>query len=520
MEQIAIIYPNVPELAENLQSLVTPDGVERVDIVVPAAGNRAAAYQAAMDSSDARYKVYIDETIRIIDHHILSYVLHAFQKHPDVTILGLSGASELSTPGVSVTSAKRTGCLQGPDGQELLSVGATPHVEAVEALDSWFLATQRDVPWRSDLLHGTAFLGASACCEHRRVHGGETSVVLVILKTACRIAVEGFSFDKSDQNAFLDAYSRELYPLVTVCIPTYQRPAYFREALESVLHQTYRNLDIFVTDDSADDRTEKLIQPYLGDGRITYEHHPEYRLVDNFEHLRTYDNPEAEYVGWLMDDDFYLPDKISRMVEAFRTHPEVSIVTSYRMFVDGEGKPLPEERQPEVFAKEDTVYTGHSFGRITLMGIVNVVGEPSNTLLKKSFIENQRYEWIDIKPEYDCVDIPMWLNFLQKGDVYYFAQPLSCFRMHENNEENNPTMIGGMAIGWAQLILHAWETHAYLESEQDLAQALRKHLKTFLPAYFQPWFPSLPEETRRDYEKAVGKVLFTLSQISEGKPSH
>ena len=172
MEQIAIIYPNVPELAENLQSLVTPDGVERVDIVVPAAGNRAAAYQAAMDSSDARYKVYIDETIRIIDHHILSYVLHAFQKHPDVTILGLSGASELSTHGVSVTSAKRTGCLQGPDGQELLSVGATPHVEAVEALDSWFLATQRDVPWRSDLLHGTAFLGASACCEHRRVHGG------------------------------------------------------------------------------------------------------------------------------------------------------------------------------------------------------------------------------------------------------------------------------------------------------------------------------------------------------------
>ena len=39
---------------------------------------------------------------------------------------------------------------------------------------------------------------------------------------------------------------------------------------------------------------------------------------------------------------------------------EVSIVTSYRTFVDGEGKPLPEERQPEVFAKEDTVYTGHS----------------------------------------------------------------------------------------------------------------------------------------------------------------
>ena len=61
MEQIAIIYPGRPEIAENVRRLATPDGFERVDITIPARGNRAAAYQRAMASSSARYKVYIDE---------------------------------------------------------------------------------------------------------------------------------------------------------------------------------------------------------------------------------------------------------------------------------------------------------------------------------------------------------------------------------------------------------------------------------------------------------------------------
>lgn len=515
-EKVAIIYPDVPDLAENIQALSTPDEFERVDIVVPAAGNRAAAYQKAMESSDAPYKIYIDETIRILDCDIIGKVLHALQTHPEISILGLSGAAELSTHGLSAFSAKRTGCLQGPDGQELLSTGAAPHVEEVEAIDSWFLATQRDVPWRSDLLHGTAFLGASASCEHRRVHRGGTAV-FVQGKAACQLATADFSFEKSDQNAFLDEYSRELYPLVSICIPTYQRPEYFRQALESVLHQTYRNLDIFVTDDSADDRTEQLIQPYLADGRITYEHHPEFTYQDNWERLRTYDNPDAEYVGWLMDDDFYLPEKTSRMVEAYRTHPEVSLVTSYRVFVDEQGNPLPKERQPEVFAQENMVYTGQSIGRITLMGIVNVVGEPSTTLMKKSLIDNHRYNWIELEPAYDCGDIPKWLYFLQKGDLFYFAEPLTYFRMHGDNEENKPEFFVGMAVGWEQMIRHAWQTHAYLQSEQDLVQALHSYLD-FAGVYAQDWYPSLPAKMRRDFEAAMGRVFLQLSSLSNAGP--
>ncbi len=515
MEQIAIIYPGRPEIAENVRRLATPDGFERVDITIPARGNRAAAYQRAMASSSARYKVYIDEGIRVLDRDILGRIIGAFQKHPGISLLGLSGTPQLSTSGLCISSAKHVGGLQRPDGQELFPVSAPPRVEEVEALDSWFLATQRDVPWRSDLLRGTSFLGASACCEHRRA-GGRTAV-LVLPETACRLRTADLSMEQADQNAFLDEYSLELYPLVTICILTYQRPDYFREALESVLHQTYRNLDIFVTDDSADDRTERLIQPYLADGRITYEHHPEFTRDDNWNRIRSYDNPAAEYVGWLMDDDRFLPEKISTMVDAYRTHPEVSLVTSYRYLIDGDGNRYPDDQQATVLTKEDRIIPGQEVGHIILGRVVNIIGEPSTVLLKKSFIENHRYEWIDIKSDYDFVDVPMWLNFLQKGSLYYLAKPLSEFRLHGNNEQRNPAMLAGMGICWAQLIEHAWQTRQYLQTEQDLASALRELVDKFLAGCLMDWFPSLKEETRRDFEAAMGRALLTLSKLPEAQ---
>ncbi|ENL4424233.1 TPA: glycosyltransferase family 2 protein, partial [Bacillus cereus] len=54
-------------------------------------------------------------------------------------------------------------------------------------------------------------------------------------------------------------------PLVSVLIPTYNRPHYFEKALCSVLEQTYPNIEIIIGDDSTNDETEKVLQKYLYD---------------------------------------------------------------------------------------------------------------------------------------------------------------------------------------------------------------------------------------------------------------
>ncbi|MDY6350537.1 MAG: glycosyltransferase, partial [Selenomonas sp.] len=85
--------------------------------------------------------------------------------------------------------------------------------------------------------------------------------------------------------------SVDLYPLVSVIIPTYQRPDYFRQALASAAGQMYRNLDIFVTDNSHNEETKRVYEKcFADDSRIRYEHHPEYDMWGNWypKHLRRF----------------------------------------------------------------------------------------------------------------------------------------------------------------------------------------------------------------------------------------
>lgn len=55
----------------------------------------------------------------------------------------------------------------------------------------------------------------------------------------------------------------ESYPLVTVLIPTYNRPYFLSMAIESVLAQTYPSIEIFISDNSPNEDTKNMMQQYL-----------------------------------------------------------------------------------------------------------------------------------------------------------------------------------------------------------------------------------------------------------------
>lgn len=183
-------------------------------------------------------------------------------------------------------------------------------------------------------------------------------------------------------------------PLVSVIIPTYSRPEYFKIALDSVLAQTYQNLDIFITDNSKDERTKLLMEEYLAkDSRIKYEHHPEYNADDNWMRARIYDNPEAKYVNWLMDDDVWCPGKIERMVYIMERDPSVSIVTSYRCLIDENGNFLPDFNTTQCLVDADAKIDGETAGSMILKENWNYIGEPTTPLLRKSAMRNNQLGW-------------------------------------------------------------------------------------------------------------------------------
>ncbi len=119
-------------------------------------------------------------------------------------------------------------------------------------------------------------------------------------------------------------------PLVTVIVPAYNASDFIAETLESILNQTYDNLQVIVVDDGSTDDTARIVQSYSP--RVTYIHQansggcaaPRNR---GLEYAR------GEFVTFFDADDIMLPDKLSRQVDALIRHPNaVMCITNYCNF--------------------------------------------------------------------------------------------------------------------------------------------------------------------------------------------
>ena len=114
-------------------------------------------------------------------------------------------------------------------------------------------------------------------------------------------------------------------PLVSVIIPVYNVAPYLEEALESVINQSYNNLEILVIDDGSTDGSEIICEEYAArDKRIRVIHQVNGGLSD--ARNTGLDLAAGEYIAFLDPDDAYRPDMIAVMLGALlRNQADISI---------------------------------------------------------------------------------------------------------------------------------------------------------------------------------------------------
>ena len=111
--------------------------------------------------------------------------------------------------------------------------------------------------------------------------------------------------------------------LVSVVIPTYSRNTTLCSAIDSVINQTYKNLDIIVVDDNPADSewrqsTEELMEKYKADHRVRYLKNKK-NLGGSGARNEGIKASKGEYIAFLDDDDEYLPEKIEKQLECALT---------------------------------------------------------------------------------------------------------------------------------------------------------------------------------------------------------
>lgn len=265
-------------------------------------------------------------------------------------------------------------------------------------------------------------------------------------------------------------------PLVSIIIPTFNRPKYFKIALDSALNQTYKNFEIFISDNSTTDDTENLIQPYLKKfSNIKYFRHKNFSANDNWDFARSYNNPDAEFVNWLLDDDFFYPQKLEVMVEILKNNPDCSMCSSARNVIDANGNVLARLPSFEDFPmlKKCGKISGKSGGQLMLKTGENYIGEPSTVLIRKNCLRNNDLCWNDDEQGFFAlIDVSTWCRLLSQGNLYWINEPLSAFRVHEGQATKWDDSEEIFQITWAKIFKTAWDKKIFIETEKELRKLI------------------------------------------------
>ena len=132
-------------------------------------------------------------------------------------------------------------------------------------------------------------------------------------------------------------------PLVSVIIPTYKGSTTIRRAIESVISQSYKNLEIYIIDDNGKGsneqvETEKVICCFLSDPRVKYIVHKE-NMRGSVARNTGIHASSGEYLAFLDDDDVWFSSKITRQIEVFQTlSPEFGMMYCGAYNVDSQGR--------------------------------------------------------------------------------------------------------------------------------------------------------------------------------------
>ena len=132
-------------------------------------------------------------------------------------------------------------------------------------------------------------------------------------------------------------------PRVSVCVPSYNHSRFLAQTLDSILSQTYLDLEIIIVDDGSTDNSFEIAQRYQS------EHPSKIRLYThaNNQNLGTSETVNAafakvrgEYWMGLPSDDLLHPNKIERQVQFLDQHKDIGWVYSYANYIDDTGELL------------------------------------------------------------------------------------------------------------------------------------------------------------------------------------
>lgn len=210
-----------------------------------------------------------------------------------------------------------------------------------------------------------------------------------------------------------------MYPLISIIVPVYNVENYLRKCLDSIVNQTYKNLEIILIDDGSDDNSDKICDEYATkDNRIVVIHKINGGLSD--ARNAGLEIAKGEYIGFVDSDDYISEDMYEFLYNlAIENDLDVAMCASCNVYEDGKVK-RPKVFETLFFDKKEKIIENLFLNKADGLSI-----SVCNKLFKKYVLKNR---YFDInKTSEDVFYVLKWIENTEKfgrsaAVKYYYVQ--------------------------------------------------------------------------------------------------
>lgn len=271
-------------------------------------------------------------------------------------------------------------------------------------------------------------------------------------------------------------------PVVSVIMPVYNAETYVAEAIESILHQTFSDLEFIIIDDGSSDDSIKLIEQYT-DPRIKFSRHEQ-----NVNLVGTLNEGIAlsrgKYIARMDADDISDPERLKKQVDFLESNPEIGAVGTWATTIN---HPVWDHLHYYVSDEEIRIHM-----------IEQIPFAHPTVMIRKEVLETH-----DLKYDQEFLeDYRLWFELSKVTQLANIAEYLLNYRFHEKQfSKRFKAFHKENAAGLQKEVLEGWAGRSLEEEESSVLIRL---------------FSSYSEETNQP----VRKVCALLDEVYSGMINH
>jgi len=209
--------------------------------------------------------------------------------------------------------------------------------------------------------------------------------------------------------------------LVSVVVNCYNGEKYLNQCIESILNQTYKNLELIFWDNQSKDKSKNIIQSY-NDSRIRYFYAKNYTTLYEARNLALREC-KGDFISFLDADDYYLKDKITEQILYF-DNEKVGVVYSnyYRYY---------ENRNKKKILTKKILPSGNLTSYILEESQISFM----TVMIRKKSLDTLKFNF---DSKYSIIgDYDLLYRLSLNCEFCYIKEPLAVYRIHNNNFSKN-----------------------------------------------------------------------------------